>query len=510
MDPRMRLMYEDVADVADVADADANADVDVAQIEAQSEHSGYEVDDDDGRYLGIVDMPNGPPRRGAPELSNLWVRSSTGRRICIPSYAVHKFGDLVGCLRRPPPCDCARGDMCPRNWPSVAWSHVTVLTAIDEEGLTVAGWFVRFPATPRSLVRIPSTVVDTISASAAVGSDAWQMADVSVLRPSVDFLTLAEARYAHLQFGALRLWRASKRAVAARSRRRRRRSRLCPRSGPSCAGERAAAGSTTASASSASRRARSSSPAAAASRPQPAASATSGCAACASCASATCSAPSSRARAAARPTSRSTTTAIHATRARRGCSAAAAIRRAPRAARATRGASERERGARARARVTCTSFLDWAPTEVRLLQLGAHHPPPDESVDADEDGKRDRDAERHPVRGSAFGRRVARGVDVEAHRRRAYARATAVGLRRARRRARPSSPTRARRHTRARRRRAAAAADFVARASRRQRVATRPPRWGRRSAPASCRPAHFPMRQRATAGRRREARAAAR
>ena len=211
----MRLMYEDVADVADVANADANADVDVAQIEAQSEHSGYEVDDDDGRYLGIVDMPNGPPRRGVPELSNLWVRSSTGRRICIPSYAVHKFGDLVGCLRRPPPCDCARGDMCPRNWPSVAWSHVTVLTAIDEEGLTVAGWFVRFPATPRSLVRIPSTVVDTISASAAVGSDAWQMADVSVLRPSVDFLTLAEARYAHLQFGALRLWRASKRRRSA-------------------------------------------------------------------------------------------------------------------------------------------------------------------------------------------------------------------------------------------------------------------------------------------------------
>ena len=53
----MRLMYEGVADVADVANADANADVDVAQIEAQSEHSGYEVDDDDGRCTGIVDMP---------------------------------------------------------------------------------------------------------------------------------------------------------------------------------------------------------------------------------------------------------------------------------------------------------------------------------------------------------------------------------------------------------------------------------------------------------------------
>lgn len=190
----------------DVAAAD-----DAAQIEQRSEHSGYEVDDDDGHYLGIVDFPNGPPRRGAPDLSTLWFRSSTGRRICIPSYAIFKFGELVGCLRRPPPCECARGELCPRNWPDVKWTHVTVLTAIDEEGLTVAGWFVRFPATPRSLVRIPPTVVDAISSKAVVGSDAWRMADVSALRPSVDFLALAEARYAHLVLGPLRLWRASKR-----------------------------------------------------------------------------------------------------------------------------------------------------------------------------------------------------------------------------------------------------------------------------------------------------------
>ena len=160
-----------------------------------------DVDDDGDDCLGVVDFPAGPPRRGRCELSNFYFTACRGQRIALPKHALYRVGTPLRRWHRPTPCDCARGALCSRGWPPIAWEHVTVVVALDNCGQRAAGWFVQFRgagASPLELVRLPTGVAAQLLDELPLESDAWQHPDVATQKPWADFEALAVARYRSL------------------------------------------------------------------------------------------------------------------------------------------------------------------------------------------------------------------------------------------------------------------------------------------------------------------------
>ena len=160
-----------------------------------------DVDDDGDDCLGVVDFPAGPPRRGRCELSNFYFTACGGQRIALPKHALYRVGTPLRRWHRPTPCDCARGALCSRGWPPIAWEHVTVVVALDNCGQRAAGWFVQFRgagASPLELVRLPTGVAAQLLDELPLESDAWQHPDVATQKPWADFEALAVARYRSL------------------------------------------------------------------------------------------------------------------------------------------------------------------------------------------------------------------------------------------------------------------------------------------------------------------------
>ena len=123
---------------------------------------------------------------------------------CIPSYAVLKSATSSAVCasrrrateaRRHVPAQLARLRVVAR----------TVLTAIDEEGLTVAGWFAaNFPATPRSLRAHPIDGRRHAQRRPLVSSARGRWPTGVLRLGRLSHGTLAEARYAHAA-----VWRAA-------------------------------------------------------------------------------------------------------------------------------------------------------------------------------------------------------------------------------------------------------------------------------------------------------------